>query len=85
MTTKKSKTKPKSKPKPLAKAKPKTIAKARLSGLAIWQEQRAITDTEAAAALGLARNTFVKHRDTEAPLTTRLALAAIVAGLEPVS
>jgi len=80
MTTKKKPTKTTK-----AKAKPKAIAKPKVSALSLWQEQRAITDTEAAAALGLARNTFVKHRDSEAPLTTRLALAAIVAGLEPVS
>jgi len=79
MTTKKKPTKTTK-----AKAKPKAAPKR--SSLALWQEKRALTDTEAAAAIGLARNTFVKHRDaSEAPLTTRLALAALMMDLEPLA
>lgn len=55
------------------------------NALATWQKLHSLNDRDAAATIGLSRNTFLKYRDNKnPPLTVRLALAAITQGLGPV-
>lgn len=54
--------------------------------LRAWQTKNRLTDRDAAAEIGLARNTFMKHRDDdsgrkELPRIVSLALSALNEGL----
>ena len=63
-------------------SKIETVPKPKPNGIAKWQADAALTDVQAAAAFGLARNSFVKYRDGDAPRIVRLALAALQSGVK---
>lgn len=55
------------------------IRKARVNALRDWQLKNGLNDRDAAEAIGLSRNTFIKHRDAGKipPRIIELALSAL--------